>query len=127
MNFNTDFISPNCTKRYDKIDFIIIHYTEMTFKGALDRLCDQNAEVSAHYLIRDDGHIFNLVKDELCAWHAGQSSWQGITSLNKYSIGIEMDNIGYGEYNNNQIISCIKLLVSFESLMHSPAVRCNSE
>lgn len=86
-----------------------MHYTEMSFEDAFHRLIDSKAQVSSHYLIRSDGEIFNLVDDEKIAWHAGDSCWYGQEKLNQNSIGIELDNLGKGEFSKEQIESCLNL------------------
>ncbi|MCB1971229.1 MAG: N-acetylmuramoyl-L-alanine amidase [Geminicoccaceae bacterium] len=78
------------------IDMIILHYTGMQDgRAALDRLCDPEAEVSAHYLVEEDGRILALVDEERQAWHAGVSGWGGRRRLNDVSIGIEIVNPGH--------------------------------
>ena len=62
--------------------------------AARDRLSDPQAEVSAHYLIRADGAVWQLVDEAQRAWHAGVGSWQGLDDINSRSIGIELDNRG---------------------------------
>ena len=56
----------------------------------------------------------NLVPPLYEAWHAGKSSWKGLKSLNKYSIGIEIQNSGhenkYENFSQKQITSTKKLL-----------------
>jgi N-acetylmuramoyl-L-alanine amidase len=86
--------SPNFDNRACAISYIILHYTDMAdCDAALARLCDVAAKVSAHYLIRRDGHIFQLVDEAARAWHAGVSFWQGETDMNSASIGIELDHV----------------------------------
>ena len=104
-----NFKSPNYSKRSEKVQYIIIHYTEMPFELALDRLTDVEAEVSAHYVIKEDGDIFCLVDEKHVAWHAGISYWKGEQGLNKSSIGIELDNSGREQFTEEQVTSCIKL------------------
>ncbi|MEL6789197.1 MAG: N-acetylmuramoyl-L-alanine amidase [Pseudomonadota bacterium] len=90
--------SPNFNDRPDgtSIDMVILHYTGMRSGGAaLERLCDRAAQVSAHYLVEEDGTCHSLVAEEKRAWHAGLSSWQGISNLNDQSIGIEIVNPGH--------------------------------
>lgn len=78
------------------IDMLVLHYTGMRdAKSALDRLCDPSAEVSAHYLIDEDGTTLALVPEELRAWHAGKAHWRGRTDINARSIGIELVNPGH--------------------------------
>ena len=82
--------------------------------SALKRLCNENSKVSAHYFIKKNGDLINLVPDLYEAWHAGKSTWKEIKSLNKYSIGIEIQNSGhdynYEKFSNKQINSLKKLL-----------------
>jgi N-acetylmuramoyl-L-alanine amidase len=106
---NSQFSSPNFSGRIKKIKFIILHYTEMTFEDAIERLCDPMTKVSTHYLIKADGEIFQLVDDANTAWHAGVSSWHAQEALNENSIGIEIDSLGISEFNKEQIDSCISL------------------
>ena len=55
-----------------------------------------------------------MVPDSYQAWHAGVSGWKNFKSLNKYSIGIEINNPGhdyeYKDFNLKQIKSLKKLL-----------------
>lgn len=92
----TDHFSPNFVERLHPVDMIILHYTDMkSAEQARDRLCDPQAKVSAHYLISKTGHIVRLVPEDKVAYHAGISFWRGRSSLNAYSIGIELDNLGH--------------------------------
>jgi N-acetylmuramoyl-L-alanine amidase len=78
------------------IDILLIHYTGMPSAAtALDRLCDPLAEVSAHYLIAEDGAIWRLVDEARRAWHAGSAFWAGERDINSRSIGIELANPGH--------------------------------
>lgn len=78
------------------IDMLVMHYTGMrSATEALDQMCDPVKKVSAHYMIYEDGAIISLVPEEKRAWHAGISCWQGISSLNDSSIGIEIVNPGH--------------------------------
>ena len=97
------------------IKFIIIHYTGMKKESdAIKRLCDSNSKVSSHYFIKNNGELLNLVPDLYTAWHAGDSSWKKFRSLNRYSIGIEINNPGhefvYKKYSLKQISSLMILL-----------------
>ena len=113
LNYSPNF---NVIKRSKKnIKFIIIHYTGMHNElSALKKLCNVKSKVSAHYFIKKDGSILNLIPPLYVAWHAGKSSWKGIKSLNRYSIGIEIQNSGhdhkYEKFSKKQISSTKKLL-----------------
>ena len=91
-----DAPSPNFDERRTPLDMLVLHYTGMeSGQAALDRLCDPQAKVSAHYLIEEDGRIFRLVSEDLRAWHAGVSRWREQEDLNSRSIGIEIVNGGH--------------------------------
>jgi N-acetylmuramoyl-L-alanine amidase len=105
------------TKKRDKnlIKFIIIHYTGMKSESeAINRLCDYKSKVSSHFFIKNSGEILNLVPDLYKAWHAGVSSWKNFNLLNRYSIGIEINNPGhdhgYKKFSVKQTQSVMKLL-----------------
>ncbi len=78
------------------IDTLVLHYTGMpTAEAALERLSDPAARVSSHYLLEEDGTIWQLVPEERRAWHAGASFWRGNTEINSRSIGVEIVNPGH--------------------------------
>ena len=93
-NYSPNFSIPKRQKK--NIKYIIIHYTGMKNElSALNRLTDLRSKVSAHYFIKKNGKILNLVPDLYEAWHAGKSNWKRDKSLNKKSIGIEISNKGH--------------------------------
>ncbi|MXP47308.1 N-acetylmuramoyl-L-alanine amidase [Altererythrobacter luteolus] len=94
---------------------VVLHYTEMKPVGtALDRLCDADAGVSAHYLISEEGEVTLLVPEDKRAWHAGVSYWRGHKDVNSASIGIELDHpghgLGYRPFADAQIEALVPLL-----------------
>ena len=90
-------LSPNFNERTLPITMAVLHYTEMKpVEAALERLCDPDAQVSAHYLISEEGEVTRLVPEEKRAWHAGLSYWRGHKDVNSASIGIELDHPGHG-------------------------------
>lgn len=50
-----------------------------------------NLRVSAHFFIRRDGEVIQLVSCDDRAWHAGASSWRGRDRCNDFSIGVELE------------------------------------
>lgn len=74
-----------------------------TARAALDRLCDPEAEVSAHYLIGGDGMLWQMVAEGQRAWHAGAGEWRGLSDINSRSIGIELDNRGDHPFSARQM------------------------
>jgi N-acetylmuramoyl-L-alanine amidase len=106
----------------------VLHYTGMpTGEGALKRLCDPDAKVSAHYTIDDDGTIYRHVAEEKRAWHAGVSYWAGARDLNDRSIGIELVNpgheFGYRDFPEAQITALIELARGIVQRHRIPARR----
>lgn len=92
---------------------IVIHYTEQdSVERSLHTLRTRNSggRVSAHYLIGDDGTLYQLVADEHRAWHAGAGSWGAISDVNSASIGIELDNDGREPFSEAQITALLWLL-----------------
>ena len=116
----TNNYSPNFSKvkrPKNQIKFIIIHYTGMRSESeAIKKLRDFNSKVSAHYFIKKNGEILNLVPDLYISWHAGISNWKELKFLNKNSIGIEIQNSGHNHnfenFSPKQINSLKKLLKS---------------
>jgi N-acetylmuramoyl-L-alanine amidase len=112
-NYSINFDKSKRSK--NTIKFIIIHYTGMKKESeAIKRLCDAKSKVSSHYFIKNSGKVLNLVPDLYIAWHAGSSRWKNLKSLNRYSIGIEINNPGhnhiYKKFYLKQIVSLNRLL-----------------
>jgi N-acetylmuramoyl-L-alanine amidase len=106
--------SPNFNARKRPISALVLHYTGMaTGAAAIERLCDSEAGVSAHYVVEEDGSILQLVAEKDRAWHAGMGSWRGETDMNSASIGIEIVNGGHDfglpAYPDAQITAVIAL------------------
>lgn len=92
---------------------IVVHATEQGgVQESLDTLRTRNSKgkVSAHYLIGEDGSLYQLVADSDRAWHAGAGRWGTITDLNSTSIGIELDNDGAEPFPEAQIDTLLVLL-----------------
>lgn len=112
---NGDFRSPNFNGRDGaQVDMLVLHYTGMeTGLAALERLCDPEAEVSAHYLIEEDGTVYQLVDEAGRAWHAGVASWRGESNINSRSVGIELVNpgheFGYRAFPETQMAALVPL------------------
>lgn len=109
--------SPNFDERRCRkpVDMVVLHYTGMeTAAAALQRLCDPDARVSAHYVIDEDGTCTQLVAEEQRAWHAGVAFWRGVRDVNARSIGIELVNpgheFGYRPFPEAQVAALLELL-----------------
>lgn len=111
----TDCPSPNHDERALSVSMIVLHYTGMPHAdAAIARLTSPDAKVSAHYIVKEDGDILQLVDEQRRAWHAGKSYWRGITDVNSASVGIEIVNpgheFGYRPFPDEQIAALIPLV-----------------
>ncbi|MFZ4165851.1 N-acetylmuramoyl-L-alanine amidase [Brevundimonas sp. NPDC058933] len=123
-----DAPSPNFDARRGPPDMLVLHYTGMqTADEAVARLRDPAAEVSAHYVVNENGVILRLVPEERRAWHAGRGVWQGETDVNAASIGVEIVNpgheFGYRAFPEVQIAAVIALIADIRSRWNIPDAR----
>jgi N-acetylmuramoyl-L-alanine amidase len=122
--------SPNHNERRGSgtPDMILLHYTGVADnQSAINHLCNPMSEVSAHYIVLQDGYILQLVAESRRAWHAGVSAWAGETDINSCSIGIEIANPGhehgYSEFPKRQIAAVITLCRSISTRYRIPPHR----
>ena len=75
---------------------------------------NNNAKTSAHYVIGKKGDLYQMVDDEDVAYHAGAGEWNGVTNINRHSIGIEVVADTKTAYTDEQIASlhwlCVDLM-----------------
>ncbi|MFY0635785.1 MAG: N-acetylmuramoyl-L-alanine amidase [Vannielia sp.] len=71
----------------------------------LKRLATPEAEVSAHYVVSPQGEVWQMVDEELRAWHAGAGRWGGCEDVNSRSIGIEIVNAAKEPFAAPQMLS----------------------
>lgn len=87
--------TPNKTTRALDPRYLVMHYTAgRSAESSVRYLALDAAKASAHLVIGRDGSITQMVPFNEIAWHAGKSSWENLSGLNSYSIGIELDNAG---------------------------------
>lgn len=87
-----------------RIKSLVLHYTVADYPTSIRILTKK--QVSAHYLvgdIADENKVYQLVKEDKRAWHAGVSYWQGRSNLNDSSIGIEIVNKGFVEKGGKRV------------------------
>ena len=83
-------------------------------EDALQLLCDRKSKVSAHYLIDEEGRVFQLVDEHRRAWHAGASTCRGQQQCNDFSIGIELegeDSMPYADAQYDVVCELIQTLI----------------
>ncbi len=126
--------SPHCDQRPvgSEINLVVVHgislppgqfgtdAVEVFFSGQLDKTVHPYFEqiahlkVSSHLFIKRTGEIVQFVPFTERAWHAGESSFQGKTRCNDFSIGIELegtDEIPYDQRQYDQLAHVIRLLM----------------
>jgi AmpD protein len=114
--------SPNCDERPagGAINLLVVHHISLPpgefggpgivelFTNRLDPAAHSfyatvaGTKVSAHFLIRRDGELYQFVPCGGRAWHAGESSWRGRTRCNDFSIGVELEGTGETPFTDAQ-------------------------
>ena len=114
--------SPNCDDRPPgcAVGLLVIHHISLPpgefggpgivqlFTNAIDPAAHPYFEtlagtrVSAHFLIRRDGKLLQIVPCAKRAWHAGESSWKGRGRCNDFSVGIELEGTGDAPFTTPQ-------------------------
>jgi N-acetylmuramoyl-L-alanine amidase len=114
-------LSPN-TGGTIKPEFLVIHYTGgQSAQAAITWLTNRKSLVSSHLVIGADGAITQLVPFNIMAWHAGLSSWEGRTNLNRYSLGIELDYPGPLTCVNNHWVATFKRVFDDAGILEATA------
>ncbi|MEU3771704.1 N-acetylmuramoyl-L-alanine amidase [Streptomyces sp. NPDC032472] len=72
-----------------RVDRIVVHVTEGSFASSVDAFKNPWHKASAHYIVRQDGHVEQMVRELDVAFHSGNRS------MNERSVGIEHE--GYVE------------------------------
>lgn len=104
---------------------IILHHTGSSASDEANiKYLNKNDKVSAHYLVGIDGKIYQLVDDDMIAYHAGNSKYSGFNSknnsLNHCSIGIEVNSDGIN-FSKEQKISTNNLILYLMNKYKIPA------
>lgn len=94
-----------------KPNYVIIHHTAQdSVEHTLKTFTLPRTAVSSHYVIADNGEVYQMLNDYYRGQHAGIGKWGNNTDLNSSSIGIELDNNGFEPFSEAQIASLIDLL-----------------
>lgn len=84
-----------------RTDMVIVHYTAgSTTRGAIDAM--RAAGVSAHVVLDLGGMRYQCLDFGARGRHAGSASWNGSSSVNSRSVGIEIVNLGYLDDNGER-------------------------
>ena len=94
------------TRKLEGPDMIVLHYTAGTSaESSSIFLTRPDVSASAHLVIGRKGEVFQLVPFHIEAWHAGKSRYAGRGGLNRYSIGIELDNLGKLRFSGDLFVA----------------------
>jgi AmpD protein len=127
--------SPNCDSRPPGtvVDLAILHCislprgryrgdaVERLFTNRLDVAADPSfaglagLRVSAHFLLRRDGRLLQFVPLQARAWHAGVSRWRARERCNDHSIGIELEGVDDGAFDDRQYAALAPLLAALRA------------
>lgn len=104
-----------------KPNYVVIHYTAQDSAAqTLKTFTITKTQVSAHYVIGNNGRIYHMLNDYLRAWHGGAGKWGNGTDINSSSIGIELDNNGKAPFSPEQINSLMILLSYLKKTYNIP-------
>ena len=130
----TQLPSPNFSERKNSIDLVVIHCISLPegeygssniedlFLNKIDYLKHdsfkslENLKVSSHLLIKRDGAVTQFVAFDKCAWHAGESSYDGRKNCNDFSIGIELEGCIDDIFTEKQYTELSKIMKELKSV-----------
>lgn len=127
--------SPNCDSRPPGtvVDLAVLHCislprgryggdaVERLFTNRLDFAADPSfaglagLRVSAHFLLRRDGGVLQFVPLGARAWHAGASRWRGRERCNDHSVGIELEGVDDGAFDDRQYAALAALFAALRA------------
>ena len=130
----TQLSSPNFSERKNSIDLVVIHCISLPegeygssniedlFLNKIDYFKHdsfkslENLKVSSHLLVKRDGAVTQFVAFDKCAWHAGESSYDGRKNCNDFSIGIELEGCIDDIFTEKQYTELNKILKELKSV-----------
>jgi N-acetylmuramoyl-L-alanine amidase len=103
----------NKRPRRPRTSYIVLHTTEGEETGSLETLVRYG---EAHYFVSRSGRVFRIIDKSKIATHAGRSMWEGRTTIDNYSIGIEVSGYHDREIEDAQYEALRELLKELKSL-----------
>ena len=103
------------------VRYIVIHYTAISYQRTLRAFYSPHSRVSAHYVVRGDGHVAQIVGEADTAWHAGDY-W-----FNQRSVGIEieLDPVTNPQYTPEQYYATAALACAIAARQGIPRDRAH--
>lgn len=117
---NARIQSASFRPRTEKVDTLVLHFTALDLEASLRVL--RYGGVSSHYVLAEDGTVYQILEDSEVGWHAGLSMWRGKTGVNGRSIGIEIVNLDGNtrDYPAAQIEALIELCTAI--IVRNPGI-----
>ena len=117
-----DAFSPHNKNRAKRArtEVIVLHTTEGSAIGALAKLRKYG---EANYLVDTKGKVYRIVEHSRVSHHAGVSMWNKLSSLNKYSVGIEVAGYHNKPVTNAQLKAIKELVAQLQSIYRVPDSR----
>lgn len=97
--------------------YIILHTTEGGEAGSLDKVRRYG---ETNYFVCKSGTVYRIVDKRKIAKHCGRSMWDGLTSIDNYSIGIEVVGYHNKDIKDAQYTALRELLRQLKSLYDIP-------
>lgn len=111
--------SPHFSRRNKHPTMVVIHGDAgETDAGTVSWIQDPASNVSYHYLVGRDGTVYQFVREQDKAWHAGVSKWHGRevgSSVNAISVGVCFANDGEEDYREVQYLTGAELVANIIS------------
>ena len=140
-------LSPNCDSRPagTEVSLLILHSISLPrgdYRGdAIERLFTNRLDgsahrsfaelaglrVSSHFLVRRDGELIQFVPLAARAWHAGASRWRGRERCNDFSVGVELEGVDDGDFENAQYVSLHLLVATLRSILPLREIAAHSD
>jgi N-acetylmuramoyl-L-alanine amidase len=93
---------------------IVLHHTAGSYAGSVNWCLNPASQVSYHCIIDLNGDRTFLAKETERAWHAGKSSYRGVTDCNSFMIGIAVSgNTNTRKLTPEEIASVATLCVEY--------------
>ena len=100
--------------------YIVLHTTEGKDTGSLNKLVRYG---EAHYFIAATGKAYRIIDKSKIATHSGRSMWEGRSTLDNHSLGIEVSGYHNKDITAAQYESLKELLRQLKSLYKIPDER----
>ena len=100
--------------------YIVLHTTEGKEEGSLNKLVRFG---EAHYFVALSGRVYRIIDKAKIATHSGRSMWEGRSTLDNHSLGIEVSGYHNKDITAAQYEALKELLRQLKSLYNIPDER----